>query len=65
MPIFDLILEFFRVTTHPDCRHDAVMAVIYALAVPTVIVWHRWMYVIYLMAFAAYAASALETAALF
>ena len=63
MLLFNLTTEFFRVIiAHPECRHDLIMALIYLLAVPTAVRWHRR--VVYLMAFAAYALSAAEAAGL-
>jgi hypothetical protein len=65
MWIFNAITEIFRVIiAHPECRHDLIMALIYLLAVPTVILWHHRVWAIYLMMFAAYALSAVEAAGL-
>jgi hypothetical protein len=65
MLLFNVITEFFRVIiAYPECRHDLIMALIYLLAVPTVILWHHRVWVIYLMACAAYALSAVEAAGL-
>jgi hypothetical protein len=65
MTLFDLTLEALRVIlTNPECRHDLMMALIYLLAVPTVIFWHHRIWLIYGMAFLAYAVSALEAAGL-
>jgi hypothetical protein len=62
----DLTLVLVHVIlTNTICRHDLIMAAIYLLAVPTVIVWHHRIWVIYLMACLACVFSALEAAGLF
>jgi hypothetical protein len=64
MLLFNVITEFSHVIMAHPCRHDLIMSAIYLLAVPTVILWGRRVWVIYLMKFAAYALAALEAAGL-
>ncbi len=42
------------------CRQDLIMAIIYLLAAVTVIYWHHRIWVVYLMAAAAYAFAVME-----
>ena len=66
MPFVDFIRETLRVIlANPECLHNLVLAVIYLLAIPTVIFWHHRIWLIYGLAFLAYFVSALEAAGLF
>ncbi|MGD0104627.1 MAG: hypothetical protein ABSC06_11380 [Rhodopila sp.] len=65
MTIVDLTLELLLVIlAHPECRHDLIMALIYLLAVPTVIFWHHRVWIIYGTASLAYFALAMKAAGL-
>ncbi len=66
MPSVDLIRETLHVImANPECCHDLVLALIYFMAIPTVIFWHQRIWLIYGLAFLAYFVSALEAAGLF